>query len=105
MNDTQTAPQPETQSERVPAASVPPKRATASEGTVYLVLKKSKDGKSFETVNTTTARTTDAAIKAVVEKLAEADQAGTYVAVVASRWTPVEITPKVERSLVLKAVQ
>lgn len=82
-------------------ASAPTKKADA--GTSYLVLK--KKGDHWASVNHATARTTEAAIKAVVEKLAETDQAGTYVAVVASRWTPIEITPKVERSLVLKAVK
>jgi hypothetical protein len=99
MNETQTAP---------PTVTPPkpaPKPVAADAGTEYLVLRKIDDGKGWATVNTATARTTEAAIKAVVEKLAEKDQAGTYVAVVASRWQPVEIEPKVERSLVVKAVK
>lgn len=86
-----------------PPVAAPTPAKTADAGTSYLILK--KKGDHWESVNHATARTTEAAIKAVVEKLAETDQAGTYVAVVASRWTPIEIVPKVERSLVLKAVK
>lgn len=91
MAEPQTAPKP----------AVVPQSLDA--GTSYLVLK--RDGEKWQTVNTTSARSTDAAIKAVVVKLAETDQAGEYVAVPSRSWTPQTVKPKVERSLVVEAVK
>jgi hypothetical protein len=87
-----------------PVATPAPESKKADTGlTEYLVLK--QDGESWVEVNVGRGRTTEKAIEAVVEKLAEEDQGGRYVAVVKSRWVPIDITAKVERSLVLKAVK
>jgi len=79
-------------------------------GTKYLVLRElgeTADGlnEQWETVNFARARTAEKAIEQAVGKLPEEEQAGTFVAVAVSRWTPMLITPKVERSLILKAVK
>lgn len=77
----------------------------AATPTSYLVLRKAvntdlpPDPKahlpmSWATVNEVSATSATAAIRAVVAKIAEKDQAGTFVAVPARSWKPVTVNPQ-----------
>lgn len=71
--------------------------------TEYLILKrKGEAGNVWGVVNHASAKTAEAAVRQVVEKLAEADRSGTFVAVPARNWRPVTVSPKVTTSLVIE---
>lgn len=81
---------------RVEAAAPP------SNLTPYVVLKKSGDG--WDVVQQrVTCLSREVAIREVVEKMAEADQAGTYVAVPARSWSPVRVAAKTVTTLEIEA--
>lgn len=52
-------------------------------------------------VNTVTASSATVAIRAVVSKLAESDQTGTFVAVPARSWKPINVAPQTQVRLEL----
>lgn len=79
-------------------------RKVAEPGTEYVVFKEQDDGSFVRVGKTTTGRTPEAAIKAVVEAEPEDKQAGMYVAVAKSRWQLVEIEPHVERTLIVRPI-
>lgn len=90
------APDPKTAPAPPPAAEAP------TVLTPYLILKHTIDN-GWETVQEKTARNATAAIRAVVEKLTEADQAGTYVACPMKSWNPVKVAPKTVTTLEMES--
>lgn len=90
--------------EPVAPVPAPSSRKVAEPGTEYVVFKQAfGDASIYTRLAGATARTTEDAIKTVVESLPEDNQAGVYVAVSASRWNVVTVEPKVERTLIVKA--
>lgn len=80
-----------------------PKRKTAAKG--YIVLRRTPNT-DWETVGATQIVASGVlAIRAVVAKLPEADQAGTFVAVPARSWVPVSVSAKVTTTVVLEEVK
>lgn len=60
--------------------------------TSYKILR--ANGLAWIEVQSVTATSTTAAVRACVSKLAEKDQAGTFVAVPARSWRPVTVQPQ-----------
>ena len=92
-------------------------KKTESTPTEYLVMKALEatgpagainDGvpaNSWTRVQSITASSATAAIRAVVSKLAERDQAGMFVAVPARSWKPVAVAPQTQIRLELTEVK
>lgn len=89
---------PDPKPDTAPAADPTPAPSVLTE---YLVLKKVGDG--WDVVQSKTARNANAAIKDVVEKLAEVDQDGTFVAPPVRSWNPIVVKPKTVRTLEMEA--
>jgi len=73
---------------------------TESPGTEYLVFKKAGDG--WDPVNTVTARSADQAVRDVAAKLADKDQAGTFVAIPSRSFKPVTVKKETVTTLKLE---
>lgn len=72
--------------------------------TAYLVLKTSPSG-DWSVVQEIKASSAPSAIRACVSKLAQVDQAGTFVAVPARSWKPTKVAPKTTVQLELTEVK
>lgn len=86
----------------------------AATPTEYLVLRQISDSNpsvdpkartAWQTVNVTRSSSAVAAIRAVVSKLDEKAQAGTFVAVPARSWRPTKVAPKTTVQLELTEVK
>ena len=86
----------------VTSAGTAPVKATVSEGTEYVILKRADGKDAWNRVNTATARTGDQAIRDVVDKLADADQSGLFVAVPFRSWKPVTVRKQTVTTLNLE---
>lgn len=69
--------------------------------TEYIVVRFAGDG-NWKIVQAKTSKTSEGAIRAVVEKLAEKDQSGKFVAVPARSWKPVDVAAKFVTTLEIK---
>lgn len=76
----------------------------AATPTEYLVLKHVHET-GWDTVQSVKASSAPGAIRACVSKLAQADQAGTFVAVPARSWKPIAVKPKTTVQLELTEVK